>query len=342
MRVGARRLTPMRLWTLCVWAAFGPRSTSLTPSPCPMVTHSGTRRTSSSRHTSRDRWHAGTREVIGSRLSRSAATPPGSRYLESITSRVPACHRSRDVWRDEDVRRVPEWVTIGQGLGVSDVERGPNAAHTQSVQKRIGVNRLAPTRIDKERARLHPGEERRVDELLSLGRQRQQVHHLIRKRQQLRKLRCRLHTVTCVPGNTDDVCAERREPSREGTANRSISDDKHGVAVDVVDLPVLARTSIPFREPLVFDELRKASLHRKDGSDHPLRDGNVMHADRPAYDDPGRHLGQQPVDACAERLHDTKPGQLVEEARQPVGYVEVDDDELDLRSRLGDELDAVR
>src|SRR5216683_100727 len=124
--------------------------------------------------------------------------------------------------------------------------------------------------------------------------------------------------------------------------DRSVTDDKHGVAVDVVDLSVLARTSIPFPAPLVFDELRKASLRSKDGSDHPFRDGNVMHADGPAYDDPRRHLGQQPVDACAERLHDTKPGQLVEEARQPVCYVEVDDDELDLGSRLGDELDAVR
>src|SRR5258708_4947427 len=63
---------------------------------------------------------------------------------------------------------------------------------------------------------------------------------------------------------------------------------------------------------------------------------------RPAHDDTRRHVGQQPVDACAQRLDDTKPGQLVEEAGQPVGDVEVEDDELDLGSRLGDELDAVR
>src|SRR5437870_10598954 len=100
----------------------------------------------------------------GSAAARRRICSPANR----LAPRRPPRHRAGDVRGDEDVGRLPQGVIRGERLRVGYVKRGADAAGTQRLQERIGIDGLAAARIDEQSAWLHASEKGRVDAAIRL------------------------------------------------------------------------------------------------------------------------------------------------------------------------------
>ncbi len=118
--------------------------------------------------------------------------------------------------------------------------------------------------------------------------------------------------------------------------------DHHTLAFEVLGVGFIAIGANPSSEPLVFNELRQAAVHREHDRHHPVGHRRVMNSHRPAdHDSPRRHR-HEPVDAGAERLDHPQARQRPKELGQTVRELRAGDKHLHIWLWLRDELHSFR
>src|SRR5579864_8142716 len=141
-----------------------------------------------------------------------------------------------------------------------------------------------------------------------------------------------------MPSHADHADSKRGEAGGQRAPDRSVTEDQHRHAIEVV--AGIRRAAHPPSFALRADMVDQAPAHDEDRRHDPFEDGAVVHADCPTHGHPLWNTGQKPVDSGAEGLDDLQLWHGLEELGQAVAGGEVEDGELDVRIRLGDHLDA--
>ena len=182
--------------------------------------------------------------------------------------------------RDQQVRRVPVGVAVGQRFGHGHVGVDAEAAGIERDPLRVPVDGAAAGDVDQGRPLAQQAELIRADHPARLLRQRHRQDHVVRGAQQIVQPLDRPDRLDVggragrrragpnrAAADAEHADVERVQHPRQLGADRTVADDADGRA-----LQRAGRDAVPLRRPLPGHQLRHLLAVHQHVGQHPLRD----------------------------------------------------------------------